>query len=205
MAAFARRPRVAAPAAPWAGWRARPGTASWPACSRATRTAPKRWSMPRCCWRAEKGPPGGGPGPWLQAGLLDVEVDVVKDEGRLPAAVFRAREIELHGLSLIGAQVEGVLGVARALVQVREGGQGRQDSAAAVPHLGLEDVVGGGGGGLGSIDVQPVGQRGLADGAGDGHGLVDIVRMRPAIAAQPRIIGPAVGRFRSAVGGDDAG
>src|SRR5437867_3663542 len=68
-----------------------------------------------------------------------VEGDVVDDEAGLEAGVLGAGEGQGHGLSGVGGDVEGLLGVAGGGVEVAVGGQG------GAADLDGEFVVGGGG------------------------------------------------------------
>ena len=112
--------------------------------------------------------------------LLHVQGEIIHDEGRLQRAVLGSDQVDLNGLALERADVEGLLRVAGVLAQVRVRGQRRQDGAAAVADLHLEGVEGAGGGRFRGVDVQPEGERGGGGGRGDGHRLHDVVGVRRA-------------------------
>jgi hypothetical protein len=60
--------------------------------------------------------------------LLDVQREVVHDKRSLKRAIFRADEIDLNRLPFVGREIEGLLGIARILVQIgvrRQRGQNR--------------------------------------------------------------------------------
>src|SRR5258708_37754951 len=94
-----------------------------------------------------------------ERGLLDVEREVVHDERRLSRRVFGADEIDLNRLSLVGDDVERLLGVTGRGVEVRVRGQRGQDRSGRVADLNLQRVERGRRGGLRGVDVQVEGQR----------------------------------------------
>src|SRR5882724_2395803 len=141
--------------------------------------------------------PGLTPGLSLAAEtlLLDVQREVVDDEGGLQRAVLRADQEDLDGLSLESEHAEALLREARRLVQVGERGEGRKHRARGVADLHLEGVERGNCGRLGGVDVEPEGE-GRRGGRGrDGDGLEDAVGVGRAVAVEPRLPRTGVSRL----------
>src|SRR4029079_18803861 len=110
---------------------------------------------------------------------------VVDDPAGLQVGVLGHGEADGDGLSLVGGQVEGLLGVGGVGADVGVGGQG--GCGGGGHDLGLHGVVDGGAG-LGGVATQPEGQGRVAGGR-DGDGLVDGLGGGGAVAAEPVLPG----------------
>jgi hypothetical protein len=98
--------------------------------------------------------------PAILESLLNVDVDVVKNERGLQTGVFRSRELDRHRLSLEAGHVERVLLITSGLVQVGESSQRREHRARRIEHLDFQGVKGRGGGGFSRVNMEPEGQSG---------------------------------------------
>src|SRR5436309_16095363 len=89
--------------------------------------------------------------------LLDVEGEIVDDEGGLFDGVLGAGQVDADGLPLVRQEVERLLRITRARIEVGVGGERREERARGVADLHLEGIVGGRGRGLGGGDVEAEG------------------------------------------------
>src|SRR5215207_11324699 len=136
--------------------------------------------------------------------LCDVEGRVVDGERRLQGAVLAAQEVDANRPPPVGEKVEGLEDVARRPVQVRVVGERPQRRVIRVADGDGQLVVGRRRGRLRRINLDVEGELRARRVRGDRHLLVDVVRVRGAVAVEPREPEAGVGRVTGCVG-DDAG
>src|SRR5260221_2130846 len=128
---------------------------AWRHVSVVAKTQPERAKARRGPTRRRTGSRSGRlPVPGL---LLNVEREVIDDEGGLEGRIFSTDQIYLNRLALVRQKAERFLREAGGGVDVRIRGQRRQHRARRIPHLDLQRVVGRRAGFRG-IDVEPEGQ-----------------------------------------------
>src|SRR4051812_21416491 len=74
--------------------------------------------------------------PWL----LDVEGKIVDDERCLEGGILGRGQVDTNGLPDVRREVERLLSISRARVEVRVGGQRLEEGAGRIPDLHLQGV-----------------------------------------------------------------
>ena len=119
--------------------------------------------------------------------LLRCAGRVVDHKRRLQCGVLGSQEVDPDRLSLEGSQIEGPQHVTACPVQIGEGRKRREHRVAGIANLYLQPVEGRRRCSFGGIDLQPETQRHGIRTGWNCELLEQRVRMRRAIAVEPRI------------------